>query len=405
MSAVKKRIESIDLLRGIVMIIMALDHVRDYFHHDAFLYDPANLNRTNAFLFLTRWITHYCAPVFIFLSGISACLYGLKKSKKELSVFLFTRGLWLVLLELFVVTFAWTFNPAYPVHNLQVIWATGISMMVLSAIIYLDRRLILLIGLLLIVGHNMLDGIHFPGEGPGSFFWSFLHEPGTFRFGHSVFGIRYPVLPWIGVITLGYYFGSLYAPEADPEIRKVSLLSIGFGAISLFLVLRSGDFYGDAAHWSLQGSPLLTVCSFLNVTKYPPSLLYVLMTLGPAMIFLVFAERWQPCITRPVPFKPLKKVREKIAVFGRVPMIYYLAHIFLIHLLAIAGALLQGYKASDMVLSGRVNQSTALKGYGFDLWVVYLVWAVTILTLYPLCQYYDRYKRAHQRQQWWLSYL
>ena len=405
MSAVKKRIESIDLLRGIVMVIMALDHVRDYFHHDAFLYDPTNLSRTNVFLFFTRLITHYCAPIFVFLSGISAYLYGLKRSKKELSVFLFSRGIWLVLLEMFVVTLGWTFNPAYPVYNLQVIWATGFSMMVLSAIIYLDRRLILLIALLLIVGHNMLDGIHFPGEGPGSFLWSFLHEPGIFRFGHSAFGIRYPVLPWIGIITLGYYFGALYAPEADPEIRKVSLLSIGFGSISLFLVLRSGDFYGDAAHWSSQGSPLFTLCSFLNVTKYPPSLLYVLMTLGPAMIFLVFAERWQPCITRPVPFKPLKKVREKIAVFGRVPMIYYLAHIYLIHILAIAGALLQGYKASDMVLSGRVNQSTVLKGYGFDLWVVYLVWAVIVLTLYPLCKYYDRYKRAHQRQQWWLSYL
>ena len=405
MSAVKKRIESIDLLRGAVMIIMALDHVRDYFHRDAFLYDPTDLHRSNAFLFFTRWVTHYCAPIFVFLSGISAYLYGQKKSRKELSVFLFTRGIWLVLLEMFIVTLAWTFNPAYPIHNLQVIWAIGISMLVLSAIIYLDRRLILLIGLILIAGHNMLDGIHFPGEGPGSILWSFLHEPGTFRFGHSTFLIRYPILPWTGVMTLGYYFGSLYGTDADPEIRKVSLLSIGFGAISLFLILRSGNIYGDAAHWSFQHHPLLTLCSFINVTKYPPSLLYVLMTLGPAMIFLVFAERWQPCITRPVPFKPLKKIREKIAVFGRVPMIYYLAHIFLIHTLAIAGVLLQGYKASAMVLPSRVNQTPELKGYGFDLWVVYLVWAVTILALYPLCKYYDRYKRAHQRQQWWLSYL
>jgi uncharacterized membrane protein len=401
----KKRFESIDLLRGFVMVIMALDHVRSYFHSDAYLFDPANLNRTTALLFFTRWVTHFCAPVFIFLSGVSAYLYGSKKSKKELSIFLFTRGIWLVLLELFVVTLAWTFNPTYPVHILQVIWATGFSMMALSAIIHLDRRLILPIALLIITLHNLLDGIQVPGDGPAAFFWSFLHQQNNFTYGHSIYMIRYPVLPWIGVITLGYYLGSLYAPDADPEMRKVSLLSLGFGAISLFLVLRSGNMFGDSAHWSVQRTSLLTVCSFINVTKYPPSLLYILMTLGPAMIFLVFAERWQPCITHPVPFRRLKKLREKITIFGRVPMIYYLAHLFLIHLLALAGVLIQGHNASDMVLSGRVNQSPDLKGFGFSLFTVYLVWALTILLLFPLCKYYDRYKRDHLRQQWWLSYL
>jgi len=375
------------------MIIMALDHVRDYFHRDAFLYDPADLSRTDGFLFFTRWITHYCAPVFVFLSGISAYLYGLKTSKKELSLFLFTRGLWLVLLELFVVTLAWTFNPAYPIHILQVIWATGVSMIVLSAIVYMDRRFILLIGLLLVGLHNLLDGIHVPGDGPASFFWSFLHDQGNFRYGHSIYLVRYPVLPWIGVIAIGYYFGGLYAPAADAEIRKVTLLSLGFGCISLFLILRSGNFYGDASHWGDQNDIVLSVCSFLRVTKYPPSFLYVLMTLGPALIFLAFAEA------------PLQMLGKKISVFGRVPMIYYLAHIFLIHSLAVLAAVIQGYKASDMILTGRVNQSQGLKGYGFDLWVVYLVWAGVVLILYPLCMYYDRYKRAHVRRQWWLSYL
>ena len=387
------------------MIIMALDHVRDYFHDEAFLFDPADLSRTNGFLFFTRWITHYCAPIFVFLSGVSAFLYGLKTSKKELSVFLFTRGLWLVFLELFVVTLGWTFNPAYPIHNLQVIWAIGISMMVLSAIIYLDRRLILLIGLLLIGAHNLLDNIHVPGDGPNSVLWAFLHDPGKFRFGNSLYLFRYPVLPWIGVITIGYYFGSLYAPATDPEIRKISLLSLGFGAISLFLILRGGNLYGDAARWTHQNTAVLSICSFLNVTKYPPSLQYILMTLGPAMIFLVLVERWQPYINRPVPFRRLKALREKITIFGRVPMLYYLAHIYLIHTLAMLCALIQGYRASDLILSSRINQSPALKGYGFDLGVVYLVWAVVVITLYPLCKYYDRYKRAHVRQQWWLSYL
>ena len=393
MSIIKQRIESIDLLRGVVMIIMALDHVRDYFHREAFQYDPSDLTHTNGFLFFTRWITHYCAPVFIFLSGISAYLYGIKTSRKELSLFLFTRGVWLVLLEMFVVTFAWTFNPAFPMHNLQVIWAIGISMIALSVIIYMDRRLILLTGLILVGLHNLLDGIHVPGDGPASFFWTFLHDPGTIRVGHSVLIMRYPVLPWIGVITLGYYFGNLYAPATDPELRKVTLLSLGFGSISLFLLLRAGNFYGDAVHWQRQGDVVLTTCSFLKVTKYPPSFQYLLVTLGPAMLFLVFAEA------------PLRWLGQRIVVFGRVPMIYYLTHIFLIHGLAMLAAVLQGYKASDMVLSSRVNLSQGLKGYGFDLWVVYVVWAGVVLLLYPLCKHYDRYKRAHVRQQRWLSYL
>jgi uncharacterized membrane protein len=384
---------------------MALDHVRDYFHRDAFLYDPTDLNKTNGFLFFTRLITHYCAPTFVFLSGISACLYGNRKTKRELSLFLLTRGIWLVLLEMFVVTLGQTFNPTYPIFNLQVIWAIGFTMIALSAIIHLHKKLILLLALLLIGGHNLLDNIHISGENFTSFIWHFLHEPAYFHYGHHIYSIRYPVLPWIGVITLGYYLGALYLPDADPELRKVTLLSLGFGAVSLFLLLRVINGYGDAMRWSFQPIPILTVCSFFNVTKYPPSLLYLLLTLGPAMIFLVFAERWQPAFVQVMPFKPLNALREKIAVFGRVPMFYYLTHIYLIHLLAIGGAVLQGYPASSFILSGRVNQSTILKGYGYPLSVVYLVWISVVIILYPLCRYYDRYKRANIREQWWLSYL
>jgi len=401
----RKRIESIDLLRGVVMVIMALDHVRDYFSRDAFLFDPADMTKTDGIFFFTRWITHFCAPIFIFLSGIAACLYGTRTTKKELSIFLLTRGAWLILLEVFVVTLAWTFNPTYPIHNLQVIWAIGFGMIALAGLIHLDKRLILLTGLLLVAGHNLLDNIHASGHGPLSFLWSFLHEPGSYKFGNALYMIRYPVLPWVGVMTIGYYLGGLYATGFDPEMRKVTLLSLGFGAISLFLVLRSWDVYGDPSHWSVQHNAILTVCSFLNVTKYPPSLLYILMTLGPAMIFLVFAERWQSRVSYPIPFKPLKPLREKITVFGRVPMFYYLAHLYLIHALAMTAAVLQGYKASDMILGGRVNASAALKGYGFSIGIVYLVWIGVILLLYPLCQKYDQYKRAHLRQYWWLSYL
>jgi uncharacterized membrane protein len=388
-----KRIHSVDLLRGTVMIIMALDHVRDYFHQSAFLFSPTDLSRTSIPLFFTRWITHFCAPVFVFLAGISAFLYGSKKSKAALSVYLFTRGLWLVFAELFIITLEWTFNPTYPVFNFQVIWAIGVSMIVLSVLIRFNWRIILVAGLLLIAGHNLLDSIHVPGKGLSSLLWDMLHEDGDFSIGRFTLLIHYPVLPWIGIMATGYYFGSLYSPGYDAKMRKRTLLVLGSGSIILFILLRSLNLYGDPAPWSVQQDPGFTLLSFLNVTKYPPSLLYCLMTLGPAMIFLALAEM------------PLNAFTKKVTVFGRVPMFYYLAHIFLIHLLAIGGVMISGYKASDMILANRVNRMPGLKGYGFDLQTVYLVWFGLIIALYPLCRRFDRYKRANQSSKWWLSYL
>lgn len=387
------RIESIDLLRGTVMIIMALDHIRDYFHGSAFLYSPTNLDRTSIPLFFTRWITHYCAPVFVFLAGISACLYGLKHNRKQLSFFLFTRGLWLALAELFIITLCQTFNPFYPFFNLQVIWAIGCCMMLLSAMVCMNRYAILITGIVLVAAHNLLDTVHVPGSGAASFCWSLLHEPGTFHFGRFSFFVHYPVLPWIGIMCLGYYAGSLFAPGYDPAKRKKQLLVTGFAAIAVFIVLRYSNLYGDAAPWQVQKNAAYSLLSFLNVTKYPPSLLYVLMTLGPALVFLALAE------------KPVNVWTAKIAVFGRVPMFYYIAHIFLVHLLAVAAAAISGYRWSDMILSTRVNSSPELEGYGFNLMTVYLVWIGVILILYPFCTWYDRYKRAHLSTQPWLSYL
>ena len=390
----QKRIESIDLLRGIVMIIMALDHVRDYFHRDAFLYEPTDLGRTNAVLFFTRFITHYCAPVFVFLAGISAYLFGAKKTKNELAFYLFTRGAWLVLVELFIVSLFRTFNTTYAYFNLQVIWVIGISMIVLAGIIYLERSLILLTGLLLITAHNLLDHIHVPGNNSFSFLWSLLHDAGYFTFGRVSVHVHYPLLPWLGIITTGYYMGHLYVPGYDPVKRIRTLLSLGFGSIFLFIILRSGNFYGDAAHWSVQKNFLFSFLSFINVTKYPPSLLYSLVTLGPAFIFLAIAEK-----------KPLNAITRKITIFGRVPMFYYLAHILLIHVLAVIAAVATGYQWSDMVLSTSVNKTTSLKGYGFNLTTVYIIWAALILMLYPFCKWYDQYKRTHQLQKRWLTYL
>ena len=387
------RIESIDLLRGSVMIIMALDHVRDYFHNSAFVYSPEDLNHTNVILFFTRWITHFCAPVFVFLAGISAHLYGKQKTKKELSLFLFTRGLWLVFAELVILSLFRTFNPSFHFLNLQVIWVIGISMIFLSVMIYMKQSLLLVAGILLIAGHNLLDSVHVTGNNTSAFFWALLHETGYFKFGDFTFHVHYPAIPWIGIIAVGYWFGHLFVRGFDREKRRTTLLYAGLITTALFLILRYVNVYGDLSYWSFQKNTSFTILSFLNVTKYPPSLLYVLMTLGPAMIFLALAE------------KPLNAFAQSITVFGRVPMFYYLVHIFLIHLLALVAALASGYRWSDMVLTTMINRSPALKGYGFNLFVVYLVWAAIVLFLYPICKWFDQYKRTHRSGQWWLSYI
>jgi uncharacterized membrane protein len=387
------RIESIDVLRGIVMIIMALDHVRDYFHYDAFMYDPSDLTATSTFLFFTRFITHYCAPVFVFLAGISAYLYGAKRTKKELAYYLLTRGAWLVVAELFIVTLGWTFNPAYPLVHLQVIWAIGISMIVLSAMIYMKRLYILVTAILLIGAHNLLDNISVRGNGIATFFWALLHEPGSFVVGQFKIFVRYPLMPWIGIMALGYYFGWLYHTGYDIAKRKKMLLYAGYGAITLFVILRALNFYGDEVRWSEQKNELFSFLSFLNVSKYPPSFLYALITLGPAMIFLGLAE------------KPLNTITAKVAVFGRVPFFYYVVHLYLIHLCAMIGASIAGYHWSDLVLSDRVNRVAELKGYGFNLLTVYIIWVIVVVLLYPCCKWFDRYKRTHQFTKRWLTYL
>jgi uncharacterized membrane protein len=384
-----KRITSIDLLRGAVMIIMALDHTRDYFHYDAFLYSPTDLSQTSIILFFTRWITHFCAPVFVFLAGLSAYLNGVKRNRKKLSFFLLTRGIFLVLVELFVISLERTFNPSYPFFNLQVIFAIGASMIALSGLIWFNQELILIISILLIAGHNLLDNVHVPG----SFVYSLLHERGDFVFGRFHVSVHYPLLPWIGIIGLGYCFGKLYQPGYDADKRKSLLLFWGAFMLVLFIMLRSGNFYGDADHWSDQKNIIFTLLSFINVTKYPPSLLYTLLMLGPALIFLALSEH------------SLNKWSEKITLFGRVPMFYYLAHILLLHLIALPAAVISGHKMSDMILTHRINDTAALKGYGFNLIAVYLIWIAVVLILYPFCKWFDRYKRANVGTQRWLSYL
>jgi len=393
LAAKTERIQSIDVVRGTVMIIMALDHVRDYFHRDAFLYSPTDLTQTDATLFFTRFITHFCAPVFVLLAGTSAYLYGLRNGTRALSRFLVTRGLWLVLLELLVISTIRTFNPLLPLLNLGVIWAIGIRMIVLAALIHLPRRSILMLGIALVAGHNALDGITVPGDGVAALMWSLLHVPGHFTFGFLSINVIYPVAPWIGIIALGYCLGELYAPGYYAGTRRHHLLVGGLVAIGAFALLREFNVYGDPMPWSVQPEPLFSALSVLNVTKYPPSLLYTLITLGPACVLLACTEKVRNGLTA------------TLAIFGRVPMFYYIVHILLIHLLAIPAVMMCGHPWTDMILDGRVNTSTVLKGYGFNLAVVYGVWIGLIVMLYPVCRWFDRYKRQHQAKQWWLSYL
>ncbi len=390
-SLAKSRITSIDLLRGLVMIIMALDHARDFLHFDFFLgNDPLDFATTSTPLFLTRWITHFCAPAFVFLAGASIFFSGNKKTKKELSLFLLSRGLWLIILELTVVGFGWMFDPQFKLIFLQVIWVIGFSMVCMSVLIFLPHTVILFIGLLLVFGHNLLDTVHVKGNTVESLLWSILHEPGKFMLSesHSVF-IAYPVLPWLGLMMSGYVFATLYSKGISARKRKQTLIILGTSCIALFVLLRSGNFYGDASHWKEQKTAVFTALSFIDCAKYPPSLLYLLMTIGPALLFLAFAENIKG------------KVIEAINIFGRVPLFYYVVHLYLLHLIAGVIFFASGHSLSEANFAGGLPE--APEGFGLHLWQVYVVWLVAIVLLYFPCKWYDRYKSIHR--QWWLSYL
>ena len=387
------RIQSIDVLRGAVMIIMALDHVRDFFHNDALLQDPTDLNTTTPVLFFTRWITHFCAPIFVFLSGVSAYLSGQKKSKEELSLFLIKRGLWLVFVEVVFITLAISFNPLYNFFFLQVIWAIGWSMVILGLLVRTSLNVILVVGTIIFIGHNIFDYIAPPENKIGSFLLTlfFTARPDFIPVSSStVIGFIYAILPWTSIMLLGYRFGSFYIRKINKKERVKTFLYIGFGAIVLFIVLRIINLYGDRAPWSEQNDFVYTVLSFLNVTKYPPSLLYSLMTIGAAIIILALTEQTQNGIGR------------VLKVYGRVPFFYYVCHFYLIHFLCVIAFFLSGKSSNDVIdpnspfLFRPVN-------FGFDLWVVYAVWLLVVLLLYKPCKWYNQYKQMNK--QWWLSYV
>lgn len=387
------RIESIDILRGLAMVIMALDHVRDYFHYGSFFNNPTDLDTTTPFLFFTRFITHNCAPAFIFLAGTSAYLYGSKKSKPELSKFLVSRGIWLIFLEVVLNNFIWTFDISYSILILQVIWAIGLSMIALSMLIYIPEKGLLVVGLIIVAGHNLLDGFVAEGNSFKSILWYILHQRSKLMLeGDHIISFVYPIIPWIGLMTLGYCFGILYKRDFNPKLRKKWLLGLGSGAIVLFYILRGVNGYGDLHPWTIQKDTTHTILSFFNVTKYPPSLDYFLITIGPALLFLYVIE-------------PVKnRVTDFFLVFGRVPLFYYFLHMIIIHSFAIFGLIISGGNWRDMILTSQVFKDMSLVDYGYSLFVVYLVWIVVVLLLYPLSKKYMLYK-AGNKDKWWLSYL
>lgn len=371
------RILSIDILRGVVMVIMALDHTRDFF--SGFKFEPTDLQHAGTAMFFTRWITHFCAPVFVFLSGTSAFLsLSRGQAKKQASIKLFTRGLWLIILELTLVREGWTFDLDYSLIFLQVIWAIGCSMIVLSALIYLPTSLILAIGLVMIFGHNALDGLH--PTGAATILWQVLHVQSPIRYGSgNTIMIFYPLVPWIGVMAAGYCFGKVFMLQEHQ--RNKMLYMIGISAAFLFLLLRGLNMYGDPSHWVSQPLAGRTILSFLNCTKYPPSLLYLLMTLGPAIAVMPVLERMTGGGGR------------VFIVYGRVPLFYYVLHLYLIHLMAAVASYVQSGNAVV----------TPFNHPGYSLPVVYAVWLTAVTILYFPCRWFMQVKATNKS--WWLSYL
>ena len=410
----QRRIDSIDLLRGIVMVIMMLDHTRDFVHYAALQgFDPTDLTHTSVKLFLTRWITHFCAPVFVFLAGTGAYLQIARgKSKSSLSRFLVTRGFWLIVLEFTWVRIAVTFNVDYRFLGvMQVIWVIGVSMIVLAVLIHLPLRVVGAFGGLMIALHNLLDRFHIDGwrgpQSPVPGFWAkifiILHQsfepfPVLWFFPSPVVFVLYPLIPWIGVMAAGYAFGAIY--QLNAERRRRLLLVLGAIMTAGFLLIRAINHYGDPSHWARTGNWKFTVISFLNVTKYPPSLLFLLMTLGPALLALAWFERKGGNSEQSSGLVDL--IRNFFINFGRVPLFFYLLQWPTAHFISVIVHLIAG-KPVRWMFGSQINFNGPPPGVGFNLAVVYACWIVGVLLLYPLCKWFAGVKA--RRRDWWLSYL
>jgi uncharacterized membrane protein len=391
------RLPAIDAVRGSVMVLMALDHVRDFIHRGAMNGSPTDLATTTPGLFLTRWITHVCAPTFMFTAGLGVYLYWQLggRSKRELSGFLLSRGLWLIVLEVSVMRLAYnfTFATQYPLF-LIVLWVLGLCMVVLAALVWLPRPVLVGLSLALIALHNLLDGIDPAKLGALGAFVNLVHRPGAVTLGRVTVLLAYPLIPWIAVMALGFTAGPIF--QLDQPARRRLLIRAGLACVLGFLVVRGLNVYGDPVPWTPQRSPVYTVLSFLNTTKYPPSLEFLLMTLGPALLALAWFDR------------PGRQPPKALVVFGRVPLFYFVIHFFAAHLAAVALAL---FRYGSRTWSFAFHPVPSMGGprelfpadFGFDLWVAYAVWGAVVIGLYPLCRWFASVKAT--RRDWWLSYL
>jgi uncharacterized membrane protein len=386
------RVQAVDVLRGLVMILMAIDHTRDFVHSAAMAFPPEDLTRTTPAIFLTRWITHFCAPVFMFLAGTGAFFRRERGGTPALSRYLWTRGLWLILLEFTVVRASFFFDLGFDPLILLVFWALGWSMIALAALVHLPYRVLLIISLTTITLHNLLDPIRPAQFGGLSGLWQMLHVSGVWLTGGPVVIVAYPLIPWIAVMAAGYCFGRVYRLPADR--RRALILQIGFALTAAFVVVRALNAYGDPRPWSPQSSGIYTTLSFLNATKYPPSLLFLLMTLGPALLFLAWADRLRLSDRHPV------------VVFGRVPLFYFVLHVPLVHFFGVALTWMR-YGWTPFLFTPPPTLGTPRDAfppdYGWDLWVVYAAWGLALVVLYPACLWFARLKA--RRRDWWISYL
>jgi len=386
-----KRINSIDTARGLVMIIMALDHVRDFLHITSVSNDPLNLQTTTAIIFLTRWITHLCAPLFVFLSGISAYLYFKKSSSlPESRKFFFTRGIWLVVLEFTIINFALWYDIRFRLVLMEVISAIGLSFIVLSFLLRIPSKIIGITGLVIIFTHNLLQAIPGPEQPGMAFLNSILFRPGLIQLTPATaLFTAYPFVPWLGILLAGFGSGELF--EMEPQRRKKIFLNIGISILLLFVILRFLNFYGDPGKWEAQKTALFTVLSFLNVTKYPPSLLFSMLFIGLGFVVLFFSEtRWN-------------RATEILTVYGRVPLFYFVIHLFIIHGLMFLMLYIQGLTNADFVFGAFKNGRPEVVN-GVGLGIVYIIWIAVVLALYPVCRWYGDYKSRNDKNKF-LKYL
>jgi uncharacterized membrane protein len=389
------RIYSVDALRGIVMIVMTLDHVRDFISREAMQFSPTDLTRTTPAIFLTRWITHFCAPTFAFTAGLGAFFWMRRnRTRAQLSRFLLTRGLWLIFLELtllrFIFFLEYRFTDAFIFLN--VLWMLGLCMVVLAALIYVPRRALIGLSVVVVAGHNLLDHVTAAKFGRFGWLWNVVHQQGAFQVGTDTVFVAYPLVPWFAVMALGYCVGPVF--QWDFLRRQQFLLRTGFALTAAFFILRAVNIYGDPSPWSVQHSTVFTALSFLNCTKYPPSLLFLLMTLGPALIVMAWLERVQIADANPM------------LVFGRVPFFYFVIHLAVIHVVAILISLARYGRTPFLFLSAPSlggPRDAFPSDFGVSLFTVYVVWIAVVAGLYPLCRWFAQLKR--DRRDWWLSYL